>query len=1113
MRNLHSTLIRATKKIINQRLKRTNSPDARRAPHTIDSPFNIPHPHAQTDKPALYILVKTTPQGILKKVSLPVRDESGHITSLGDAAGIIACSCDNPSDPSENHNTARLIAHWDVTLKPKEHYVSSPLIFPNILIQEPLENTSTNILVKLPDHVSSVEQMTREQILEILHEVFNNFGSTEVTDNIYTERFTTKALGIRPTAPTPTPPPGTTHQDPHQIQTGPPSAQRTDLSKSWTKGHLTKSDEQSHHQKRHSQSVSASDPDTTNQYPNNYDLPTYIDVEPIPPAILWTTQGQIAPAMDVAFLKWNPNIDLPTEKIKPHHKAIIFIPDAGYTAMTAVSTDHGMSMAIANIEIFAKTNEDAGRIRVGMLNPNVLRDIDLEHIDDVPGNVIESIQSGLLISDRAHEIPRTSNSGANSREPSITNSYTWDRYDIRQGPRTNQPDRRPERERSFRQNSPNERRNSPETLATCPLCKAMFATATATLQHIQAQHQDQSAHQGNTRATENTTGGKPTILKTSQYQDNYIHISLPNDEAQHFFTATAQTSRDPRTNTIETRYIAPRFPESILAIEDLVAFKNMATKEFNCWFKAYLTVTTSKQLGSYRTYAQHNIGLENSYISLMIQGQKDKIVTLKANSPALKTTKISELNEHLVATWFHNQRVYCLQSRIEWTSWYNLCFTEQTAGREIFERVNSRLASYPTAMETLKTVSSFIEHIVTSLLPIQVPYAQRRQEIINMHTAQLNSAVPTVDFTRQHIDSHAMELKFLHPTANSATPLTPEEEARLQTNIIDELLHEILAGTPFNSRLHQLYLPNPQYQDIRKVPKAKILEDLARIISTDRATGQNLAVSTMQTSTHRAPIAKEPARCTACAALNVPCSPTHCKTHQPVWTTSQAKTIQRSNSNPFVKKSNCNECQEDLIIRGLAGLKTNLKNKDKPKRSNSNSKTRTTRRSRSSSRSRSRDRRSRRQSSPPTQSPARGKDSPRIRTILRRSSENVSNEPTKRDRESPPRSQEYRERQSRTDNWNYARRSPERQRSNSRTTGWRQRSPSPRDSYGYNKMRTRSKSPRSGTRRYSPYRSRSQSYQRPGSRNQEYRSRFSSQEHDTRGENTGPATTKTGKQE
>ena len=140
MRNLHSTLIRATKKIINQRLKRTNSPDARRAPHTIDSPFNIPHPHAQTDKPALYILVKTTPQGILKKVSLPVRDESGHITSLGDAAGIIACSCDNPSDPSENHNTARLIAHWDVTLKPKEHYVSSPLIFPNIL-----GNTHTEI--------------------------------------------------------------------------------------------------------------------------------------------------------------------------------------------------------------------------------------------------------------------------------------------------------------------------------------------------------------------------------------------------------------------------------------------------------------------------------------------------------------------------------------------------------------------------------------------------------------------------------------------------------------------------------------------------------------------------------------------------------------------------------------------------------------------------------------------------------------------------------------------------------------------------------------------------------------------------------------------------------
>ena len=88
-----------------------------------------------------------------------------------------------------------------------------------------------------------------------------------------------------------------------------------------------------------------------------------------------------------------------------------------------------------------------------------------------------------------------------------------------------------------------------------------------------------------------------------------------------------------------------------------------------------------------------------------------------------------------------------------------------------------------------------------AILPVQIPYSQRRAEIVAMHMTQLNSAVPSVEFTRQYLDSHAIELKFLHVSANAATPLTQEEELRLQTTIAEELLHEILAGTAFFSRL------------------------------------------------------------------------------------------------------------------------------------------------------------------------------------------------------------------------------------------------------------------------------------------------------------------------
>ena len=1115
MRNFHSTFIRATKKIINQRLKRTNSPDTRRAPHSIDSPFNIPHPHSQAPKPSLYILVKTTAQGVLKKVSLPLRNEEGIITSPGDAAGFVACACKNPNDPSEHHNFARLISQEGreiPTLTPNEHYVASPLIFPNILIQDPLENNTTSILVKLPDHVTSTEQMTREQTLEIVHQVLNDLGSTEVSDNIYTERFTIKALGIQPSAPPITPQPD---QSEHSDQPALSSFQRADLSKNWVKGYTEKTEKgHGRSRKRRTTSKSQSDSDQEETGQNHYELPNYMDLDHMPPVIIWTANRQMAPSIDVAFLKWNPNLDIPTEKIKQDHKAIVFIPGTDHTNMAAITTELGRSIAITNMEQFYKAKEDAGKVRAGILGPRALRHIHVEHISNVPNTAYETIRQVLQAAQgRSFGNPESDSSNSRSRETSVSDGYTWDRYGT-----SNQP--KPRRQTTRQYNSVNHQSPS-DPPATCPHCKAMFANATAALQHVQNQHQNQPSNQEDSNQPEKNKPGKAKILKASQYQDSYIHISLPDDEAAHFFTATAQTAKDPRTNTIESRYIAPRFPETILAIEDLVAFKNIATKEFQCWFKAYQQITRSKQLGSYRTYAAHNIGLENAYISLMILGQKDKIITLKANAPVLNTTKISELNEHLVASWFHNQRVYCLESRVEWSSWFDFCFSERTAGREIYERVHARLTSYPTAMETLKTASSFIEHIVTSLLPVQVPYSQRRMEIIAMHVSQLNSIVPTVDFTRQHIDSHAMELKFLHPATNSATPLSSQEESRLQANIVDEMLHEILAGTPFFSRLHQLYLPNPQYQDIRRVPKAKILEDLARIIATDRTTGNNTTISTMQTSTTRGRITqKEPARCTACAALNVSCSPSHCRTHQPVWTTNQARAMQRNNINPFIKKNNCNDCQEESIIKGIAGLKT----KDKLKRSDSNPNNKSSKRSKS--RSRSRGRTDQRKNSPnPKTTEQRGAGPPKVRTILSRSSDkngkfdteprNKEYQNYQRNQESPTRSQErYQPRsqeryQSQKDDWNYARKSPEYQRQKSPATGWHQRSPSPRNQYG-----ARSRSPKDKrTRRYSPYRSRSQSASRSQTRNQTYRSRPSSQEREPRNRNPETDAPKPAKQD
>ena len=1124
MRDLHATFIRATKKIINQRLRRTNSPDARRPPHTIESPFNIPHPHRQDKVPALYILVKTTSQGVLKKVSLPIRDENQSIISPGDSSGYLTCSCKNPNDPSEQHNFARLITadpSTTPTLFPDEHFVTSPLVFPNILIQEPIENSGTLILVKLPENIKTLDQTTREQVLETVHQVLNEVGTTDVADHIYSERFTAKALGIEPSAPPATPP---------HIPTPDPESQehitpfRAQLATQWAKGYKN---DRKHGISSRSRTPSESElEDKTN---DGYEKPSYLQLTPTPIVMMWATHQNIAPAIDLAFQKWNSEIDVPTELIRRYDKAIVIIAEATKARMMAVPTEQDRSTAVAELKQYYKTTDEAGKVRVGTLEPAALDKIHIEHIATIPREAY-NVALKAIQENRSNNTPTPTKASSKYYDNSSTTetSLDWDDFaSSSKPPKRKKDNRHTSRPHHYkgpaRRNTSNTETTSNST-ATCPLCKAIFADAVSALTHVQEQHQNTPrTYNGKSTNQNQEEKGKPKILKASQFQDSYIHIPLPNDEAAHFFTATAETMKDPRTNTIETRYIAPRFPESVLAIEEMVAYRNIATKEFQKWFKAYQQITTAKKLGSYRTYAGHNIGLENSYTALMIAGQKDKIFTLKNNAPTLYPTRIAELNEHLVTAFFHNQRIYCMESRIEWSSWFEICFSEKTIGREIFDRVQARLTGYPSVIETLKTISSFIEHIVLSLLPVQVPYAQRRTEILNIHIAQLNSSVPSVDFTRQHIDQHGQELRFLHPAANAATSLSTEQESRLQENIVDELLHEILAGTSFFGRLNQLYLPNPQYQDIRKVPKAKILEDLARLIAADRTAGTMSTVAARQTTTTS--ITKQPSRCTACAALNIACAPNHCKLHQPTWTPREVKNLQRSLLNPFKKKADCAECQEELIRKGMKELQPyNYKSGVRLQRDEEGARragTRSKSPRRTPSRSRSGNRRQARRSRSNSRNRANEKkqknnpkSNPQVRTILSRN----SGEPRKQESEpkkdlqhtqqqrSPPRPNERPQRPAREEEWNYARqRSPQgfsRNHSNSRPTRWQSRSPSPRrNRYGSQGPRpSSSRSPYN--RRRSPYRSRSQSGYRTDSRDRNYRSRSISRHQETSQETT-----------
>ena len=334
-----------------------------------------------------------------------------------------------------------------------------------------------------------------------------------------------------------------------------------------------------------------------------------------------------------------------------------------------------------------------------------------------------------------------------------------------------------------------------------------------------------------------------------------------------------------------------------------------------------------------------------------------------------------------------------------------------------------------------------------------------------MHTSQLNSAMPSVDFTRQHLDANAEELKYLHPRYDASSAQSTQAGNLLQATITDEILHEIIAQSPFFGRLHHLYLSDSQFQDIRQVPRAKILADLAKLIALDQATGQTPGVSTMKTFFDAEKKLKEPARCTACSALNTTCSPTHCKSHPPIMTTPQAQRLRRMGQNPATLKTNCPSCTQNA--QGRESRPT-----EKVPQSGYKSK----------SRSKSKDRQQKNTSQPresENRNSPRYRSPPKVRAILTNPDRTYTStngppydETPRQDEDWQTRHEQqkhpYRESRQRDNGhteWNYARQaypqdtryarqehsqSPHRQR-------WRQRSPTPDARYG--QYRQRSKSP------------------------------------------------------
>merc|ERR1712218_345932 len=102
----------------------------------------------------------------------------------------------------------------------------------------------------------------------------------------------------------------------------------------------------------------------------------------------------------------------------------------------------------------------------------------------------------------------------------------------------------------------------------------------------------------------------------------------------------------------------------------------------------------------------------------------------------------------------------------------------------------------------------------------------------------------------------------------ASTMKTTTTKTMNATTTTTGVLHQIIAESPFERRLQHLYMADPKYQDIKAVEKAKLLEDIAKLIALDLHTNTNQAhkenwvgPTAMRTSFGRS--SKQPTRCKA----------------------------------------------------------------------------------------------------------------------------------------------------------------------------------------------------------------------------------------------------------
>ena len=320
-----------------------------------------------------------------------------------------------------------------------------------------------------------------------------------------------------------------------------------------------------------------------------------------------------------------------------------------------------------------------------------------------------------------------------------------------------------------------------------------------------------------------------------------------------FWKLKAKTRRLPPNNEKLTKFVAPHFPLTMLQLAEQCNFPDLLAKEFIVFAQAYDGIVKQRNYSSVTTTTLYTVGVLNSEQDLSLTGNTRILDNLKKNAPQLEPKTLSKLTEARLTQFFFLARTYMLTSSIPWDSFSDFFLTPAVLGPEIHAKVTNALIGYPTHKQLLKNFSSFIEHIILKLLPVQESYYDAEVRILEKHKQHLTGPNPSIDYTKTYIHSDAQDLTTKSPYYKQVHDDITDEQLRMMVeNEKTNLLHKIITHTTYDAKIHKLLIGSAKYKDITDVPNNELLDNLQSLIIAEEKSAIALVNAT------RLPISASP---------------------------------------------------------------------------------------------------------------------------------------------------------------------------------------------------------------------------------------------------------------